>query len=496
MQFKSNTKTRLGHGLIHLTGSKFVTMFISLLSGMLLARFRTVNEYGTYSQMLIVITLAVSFFTFGLPASSNFFLARADTEEERSRFLSVFYTLNTVLCILIGIILFASIPLIEKYFNNIAIHSFAYFLAIYPWAKITIDTISNVLVVYGKTKKLMLINFLVSIVALVSILLTQLLGWTFHEYVLSFFVGNILIAFWIYTIVFKLESNFSFHFDRELTYSIATYSVPIGLAVLVSTINVEVDKLMIGGLLGTESLAYYAVAGKELPLSLVGSTLTTLLMPVLTKKIRDGHNKEVISIWGISIQLSFILSCFFTTMCISYAPQIISILYSEKYLPGVNIFRIYSLILLLKTTYWGIVLNALGKTQLILKASLVSLCINVLLNYLFFIIFGFIGPAMASIFSIAVVALFQLYLTSVLLGVSLHHLLPWKKLTFILFINILWGGFSYVILNYLNIGTDTISIAKTVFVGILFVLLYVLVIRTQIKQLWKEFNDERYSLSV
>jgi len=68
-----------------------------MITAMLLSRFRTLEEYGTYSQLLMVINIATTFFMLGLPNSINFFLARAENNNERQKFLSVYYTLSTVL---------------------------------------------------------------------------------------------------------------------------------------------------------------------------------------------------------------------------------------------------------------------------------------------------------------------------------------------------------------------------------------------------------------
>ena len=143
---------KIGNGAAHLTFAKMLTLVLSLISGVLLSHFRTLEEYGTYSQVMIAINTATSFFTLGLPNSTNYFLARAETSNEKKDFLSVYYTLNTILCVILGTVLVVAVPFIEKYFDNSAISNFAYFLAIYPWANVTISSISNVLVVYDKTK--------------------------------------------------------------------------------------------------------------------------------------------------------------------------------------------------------------------------------------------------------------------------------------------------------------------------------------------------------
>jgi len=494
MKFKRYSVRRdnhisVGHSALHLTIAKMITIFISLLSSMLLSRFRTVEEYGTYSQLTIAITLATSLFMLGLPNSINYFLAKANNAEERRDFLSVYYSLNTILGVVLGVVLVLLVPLIEIYFDNETIRTFWYFLAIYPWANVTISSISNVLVVYERTKLLMIVNVVTTLVAFLSVVVIQLLGLSFKEYITLFLIGNIVIAIWIYVMVSRLEKGFSIQLSGALIRQIFVYSIPIGLASLVGTINIEMDKLMIGRMLGTESLAYYTNAGKELPLTIVATSLTAVLMPQIVKKLKKGDNEGVVSLWGISIELSYIVISFFVTACVVFAPQIITILYSEKYLPGVAIFRIYSLVLLLRTTYFGLVLNSIGKTKFILYSSVASLFINIVLNCFMYWLIGFEGPAVASFVSIFVVNFVQLWLTSRVLSIPFRKIFPWLQLIKISTINIIWGVIASIILFFLKIGTNSQSLVIAIVIGCIFAGGYLLFLRKKIKHAWKMLNN-------
>ena len=84
--------TSIINDTIKLTISKVMSLVIAMVSSMLLSRYRTLEEYGTYSQLLMVINIMTSLLMLGLPNSINYFLSRAETEEECQRFLNVYYT--------------------------------------------------------------------------------------------------------------------------------------------------------------------------------------------------------------------------------------------------------------------------------------------------------------------------------------------------------------------------------------------------------------------
>lgn len=126
-----------------------------------------------------------------------------------------------------------------------------------------------------------------------------------------------------------------------------------------------------------------------MPVTIIASALTAVLMPRLVRLLRDKEYDDAVNIWGNSIR-NFIyhyLFCFIRFD--SFAPEVISLLYSDKYLPGVDVFRVYSLVLLLRVTYFGMILNSIGKTKFIFYSSILALILNVILNYIFYLIFGF-----------------------------------------------------------------------------------------------------------
>lgn len=478
----------MGKSALHLTIAKVITTLIALVSSMLLSRFRTLSEYGTYSQILIVISLATALFLLGLPSSTNYFLALAETHEERQHFLSVYFSLNTTLCFLMGGVLAACVPLIAAYFGNELIRNFTYILVLLPWTKVIIGSISNILVVYGKTEKLTIFNIANTAVALAAVLLTKLLNWSFREYMLLFLLGEGVMMLWVYVMVWNLEKPLRISFDKRLISKIFKYSIPIGLAGLVGTLSVEIDKLMIGRFFDTEQLAIYTNAAKELPLTIVATSLTAVLLPQMARMLKAEDIDGAVSLWGDTIELSYIIICFCSTALVVFAPQIMTILYSEKYLPGVSVFRVYSLVLLLRCTYFGLVLNSIGKTKFILYSSIVSLALNIVLNYVFYLLFGMVGPAIATFLSIAVVNFAQLYATSKVIEVSLRNLFPWRRLIKITAINILIGAAAYIVSVVLSIKTSTVDIVKAVLIGIVMAGVYYFAFQKTLKRLWRRIN--------
>jgi O-antigen/teichoic acid export membrane protein len=479
----------VGNDVLRLTISKVVTMVISMISAMLLSRFRTLGEYGTYSQLLMIVSIATSLIMLGLPNSINFFLAGSESQIERRKFLSVYYTLSTVLSFIIGFVLVLSVPLLEFYFENDQIRGFIYFFAIYPWARIVASSVENVLIVLKKTHLLMYFRITNSISLLLIIFIVQSFGISFKNYILIFLLVEIFFALIVYKIVNSISGGIELSFDTIYISRVLKYSLPIGLASVVGTMNHYLDQLMIGKFYNTEQLAIYANAGRELPITIIASTIVAVLLPVIVRLIKKQDYKIALELWGSSIVLSYTIISFFAIGIFTYAPEVMSLLYSEKYLPGVPIFRVYSLVLLLRCTYFGIVLNASGKSKFIFYSSIASLFLNGLLNYLFLFVFGLVGPAIATLLSQLLINLIQLAYTAKNMKISFSKVFPWKNIGKLTMLNVILGLAFHFLKEILRIELRLAEIGESVFLGLFWSLLYFLIVRKEVFKNWKSLNS-------
>lgn len=244
---------------------------------------------------------------------------------------------------------------------------------------------------------------------------------------------------------------------------------------------------MIGGFLDTEALAIYTNSAREIALTVISTSFIAVLMPKLSKLIKERKVKEAVEIWKSTTSFTYIFMCFGVAALVVFAPQVITILYSEKYLPGTGVFRIYTLILLWRTAYFGTMLSLHGETKKILYCSIASMLINVVLNYVLYVTLGFCGPAWSTFISIGIVDMLQLKLSARITGIPVSRLFPWMDLLRITLINVGLGSGFYLIIHVFNIQTDAKGCAVSIILGIVWMLIYFgIIMRKRIKTQWKE----------
>ncbi len=479
----------IGKEALKLTIMKIVTLIIGMLSTMLLSHFRSLGEYGTYSQIVMVVTLAISIFAMGFPNSINYFLASADTKGEKAKFLSTYFTFNTIVSFAAGIILIIAAPLISMYFNNTLITNFIFVLFLLPWINIINSSFDNFLIVEKRTSLLMTYRVIRGTVTLLLIIIAYEFKWDFMLYMKWFIYSEVIFTIIIYLIVTKQSNTKLIGIDYSLIKKILVFSLPLGLSAIVGTLNIQADKLMVGYFYDTKTLAIYTNAANEMPVTIISASITAVLMPQMVRLLKSKKENNAISLWGSATYLSYIFICFFSTSLIVFAPQVMSFLYSNKYLPGVQVFRIYSLLLLLRTTYFGMVLNCLGETKFIFYSSILTLALNVVLNLTLHYFIGINGFAIASIISIGFVNMLQLRITSNKLNVRFKSIMPWRKLLNVSIVNLLLGILFYFIIKKIDLDYFVGNIIEAMIFGAIWLLLYLFLLHKPIKETWNILNS-------
>ena len=93
----------IGKDALVLTISRVIELTLSFLIVMVLSRTLSLVEYGTYSQIMLIMSFTSAIFVLGFPSSINYFIARSSDSHDKQNFLSVYYTFSSVVSIVAGI---------------------------------------------------------------------------------------------------------------------------------------------------------------------------------------------------------------------------------------------------------------------------------------------------------------------------------------------------------------------------------------------------------
>lgn len=477
----------MGKNTVWLTTTKIINTVITMLITMLLSRFRTLEEYGTFSQINIITTVVTTVFALGLPNCVNFFLNRTEKKEEKQDFLSAYFTLGSVISVIIALVLFIAFPLLTSFFKNEALNDYKFAVLMFPWVNLFNSSVENIYIAYNKINLLIAYRMSYAVILLVTVSIFSAVGGSFYVYMIVYMALQAVFVLLLYITSYIISGKIRFNFDKKIISEILKYSIPLGISSIISTLNIELDKIMVGRMFTMEDLAIYTNVAKELPINILTISVTALLLPKMVSLIQGKKESTAVDLWGTSILISSIIICFVNMLLFVMSDSVIGVLYSEKYLPGNAVFKVYTITSLVKITSWQIILVSTKNTKKILHIAIIALSVNFVLNLIFMKLFGMIGAAFATMFSELVTIGLKLYFSSKAINISFKKILPWMSLFKIITLNVLLGALATLVYALLKSNLANMYIGAILSAVIIFII-YVSIIIKPFKKLWVEFN--------
>lgn len=182
---------------------------------------------------------------------------------------------------------------------------------------------------------------------------------------------------------------------------------------LALSLSYNLDSLMIKNIVGDIELGYYTLALKfgKLPL-IIGSTLIAVLSPRLNNLLSQRNQKEYYNIWnkGINTMFIFYIPCLIGMWLIS--KSLVLILGGTKFLPAVNIFKVFSIYILIMgfAVSTGVALSTHRRDREYFISVMLGSTLNVIFNIIFIPKIGALGAAIATLITEGVAIIIRILL--------------------------------------------------------------------------------------
>lgn len=377
---------------------KLVTSVLGFAVTRLLSQYLTVYDYGTYSQILMIVSAVSSLTIFGMMDSINFFYSVSADTKERENIVAAMFTMQCVISAVAGVVVLALSAPLCAYFDNPNIRRLLLFAIALPMLQNLINMMQVLMISVGKAKLLAVRNFVVSAIRLLVVLAIVV---SIRNVVVILLTSVLLDIGQIAVFCLVLKRNgFTVRLgrlSRDYVGRIIRYCAPMATFIIMNNLNRDMDKYLIARLTDTETLAMYANASKLLPFEIVISSFSAVLLPKITQAIVTREHAKATKLYRVFLEISYVSTAIMCCAALSASPQLMVLLYTKKYLGGLSIFRVYILVDLLRFTNITMVLAAAGKTRKLMVFSIASLMLNAVLNIVLFRLFGMEGPAIATL---------------------------------------------------------------------------------------------------
>lgn len=385
------------------------SLLVSFFIGAWVARYLGPENYGVLSYSIAFVGIFGFISTLGVDGILSRELV--NTPEKRDELLGTAFRLKlfggaiALFLSVASVLIFQTDPLVKIL---VSLFSFSFILQ-------SIGIIGSYFNAEVKSKynvKATLVATLVSSILKVVVILSG-------KGVIYLVVVFVLDALWQGIGLIRAYNNFGLRiknwiFNKDLARKILKNSWPLMLASAAGFIALRVDQVMIGSILGNHEVGIYAVGVKLVEVwYFIPGIISTALFPAIINAKKTGldlYKKRLKNFYILMVLLPIAMAIPITLL----AKPIISIIFGVGYLEAIPVLKIYiwSSVGLFLGSAIGSYLMAENKVKTIFILNLITMLLNITLNFILIPKFGIIGSAWATLVSYGVSPMYLLIINN------------------------------------------------------------------------------------
>lgn len=448
---------------------KLLTTLSSIVLTKILSVGLSLNEYGTYSQANIVVSIGTSLLLLGLGDSLNYYYNNKSSQYDKIKriaFVNTIFAIELTLGIVFSTLVILSRGAVSSYFANETLKELLMIVSIKPMLDNLLYFYQLLYVSTGKAKFIAVRNLILSIAKLVAVYMAVKIFYSINLIFITLILLDIvqLILFKCFFVRDGFWVN-PFKGSCKCAVPILAYGIPMGIYALTNMLTREIDKLVIGRMADTEALAIYTNCSKILPFDIVAVSFATVLIPYIMSYITSNERVEALQLFKNYIKIGYYSVWILGVAVLITNEQAIQFLYSSEYLSGKIIFILYIADSMIRFASMHLILTASGRSKLLMAYSIIALILNAILNIIFYQMFGMVGPAIATVIVAFLYAFLVLGKTLEVLNAKWVEILEVKELCFFILGLIITGIVGYS----LNIGLLYVNTPSTISMFIIIV---------------------------
>lgn len=427
---------------------KIMTMAIGIVSSAILSRALSLSDYGTYVSGNLIVTTGATLTILGMMDAANYFYNLGG--EHQRDYVNTVAALQIFIGLACALILLLGKRWIIRYFGNEALGGIYLLLVFRPM----LTNLSNVLLILqtavGRARAVAARNMAFSLLRLGAVLLTAFVFKRIDTIFIAFLLLDILTILYYY--VGFSRAAFSIRlsgFRFKAVGPILRFSLPMGAYVLMTSIARDIDKYVIAAFDTTENLAIYSNCAALLPFDFVAAAFLTVSIPIMTRLVQQKQFQRGQNLLKAYLKIGYLSTVTLTMICMILSREVILLLYGGKYLPGIRVFLLYTLVDMFKFLGVTLVLSAYGRTKTLMGISFAAMVLNVIFSPICYRVLGFEGPAVATVALVLGADLMLLSKSAKLLDTRVSGLFDWKEVFSFLLELLLLGVLAWLLRSVL-----------------------------------------------
>lgn len=446
-----------------------LTTILTLGTMIIFSRVLSKEDLATYRQTLLAYEFITPILTLGIPSAMYYFL----TGNQKKKKL----VLESILILIVSasafslFLYFGGNRFLARRFDNIELLETLKWFTLYPIYTFPSLSLIPALIIMERVKIATLYNIITNFLLATLIIITCYQTESYKIPLLVKIIFPIFSTPILFYLVFgTLDDKWEMPLVKDMLQMIR-FGAPLGLSATLATLSVHLDKVLVSSFATPEEFAIYSNGAIEIPLiGIITGSISSIIMVDMKKFCIEGRKEEAVELYKASaLKTSFIL---FPAMIFLFlfAKDFMVLLFSEKYSQSFLAFRIYLLLIPIRIMSYGSAMTILGKSKEILLRSIIDLGLNFILSLFFVKLFGYYGPAWATIVTIYCWHVpFNIYSISKGFETRIKNLISYKKLL----LNFLIAIFSGIVTSLIYMFKLEI-LARFLIGGVFFSIIYIM----------------------
>jgi O-antigen/teichoic acid export membrane protein len=387
---------KIRNNTIWLLFSQGISIIVSLLLSLILARHLGPRDNGIYNYANSIVGIFAIFVDFGMSTVLIRDIARNTNLVKK--YLDNLISLKIIIGLIILTLIFISSFFVKKYDNmsyimiflglyNILSGFYLLFTGVFrSHNKMIYESFNTVII-----KILLLIFGIIALYYYRSILIYS------EVLFATMFIGIIISIF----IIRKYFSKFSFSINKEFWIYMLKEIWPYGLSSIIVTVYFTIDQVILGSLKPITQVGYYALARSATG---VVTSVIGILIGVLFPSLSFLYKKNISEFTDLlnnAIKFMCILLIIFVAEMLINSKGYVLTIFGNKYYNSILPLQILSVAtgLIFINALIGNAFGAIDRQKDLLWGLFFSMLINVILNFILIPYYGASGAASASIFT-------------------------------------------------------------------------------------------------
>lgn len=390
---------------------------------MVLVRYFSQEEFGTYKQLFLIYGSMFSIAQLGMAESLFYFLPK----ERRNGGSYIF----NALIVLAGLGLLCAVGLwllrhyIAALMNNPDLATYVPYIGLYLMFMLIAVVIEIVMTVRKQHMAASIVYASTDMLRAVLYIAPVLIFADLHWLMLGA-VGFSLVRMSLVLTYILREFGSSLSPNKALMRRHLGYAVPFGLAAMIEVVQGSLHMYAVAYHFDVATFAIYAVGVLQVPLfDFLGSSTCNVMMTNMREKLLEGSKNEACGVWFDAIRKLALVLFPLIACLLLLAYELIVLLFTATYEDSVPIFMIWTMSSVVGVLMVDGVLRVLAQTRFLIILNLVQLALIASTITWFISAFGLIGAILVSVFAGVTYNVLALARISHVLNLSLRDLLPW-----------------------------------------------------------------------